>query len=281
LTDLLRQRTTLAAPSVRLSGVGLHTGRPSWIQFQPAPSGAGVVFVDDASGVSIPALSGNVADTSRCTQLAAGGLVLQTVEHVLSALAGCGVDDAVVRFSGPEAPILDGSAAPFAGAIRAAGVATQTPAHPAPVMRLAGPVLVQDDHGGSVLALPADDASYTVVLNYPEHAYIGTQAAAFDPSAQSYENEIAPARTYGFMTELEGLRARGLALGATEENALALGEQGYLGERRFDNELARHKLLDLIGDLSLVGRPVAARFVAIKPGHTLNSRMARALLAAA
>ena len=233
----------------------------------------GLVFRSVGSGQEIQALAANVSDTSRCTRLKLGGFEVQTVEHVLSALAGLGVDDAVVEINGPEVPALDGSAAPFAAAILAAGLRDQSegvdPITPA------RPVFVSE-RGSTLIALPSETLSLTVVLDYPRHAYLGTQAAIFGGMGD-YVSQIAPARTYGFLSEIEALRAAGLGLGASFDNAVVLGETQYETPLRFPNEPARHKLLDLIGDLALVGRPIWAEIIAVRPGHTLNVRLARLL----
>jgi UDP-3-O-[3-hydroxymyristoyl] N-acetylglucosamine deacetylase len=265
-----RPRVTLAGPSATLTGVGLHSGADASVCLRPAPPGSGLTF--RAGGREVPARAGNVSDTSRCTRLSAGGAEVQTVEHVLSALAGLGVDDAVIEVEGGEVPAADGSAAPFAALIRAAGLRQQEgTARP---LTLSAPVAVSEG-GASVVALPADRFTAAVVLDYPRHPYLGTLAALFDGG--DYGAQIAPARTFGFLSEIEALRARGLGLGASRDNAVVLGEGGYETDLRFPNELARHKLLDLIGDLALIGRPFQAQVIAIKPSHTLNTRLARML----
>jgi UDP-3-O-[3-hydroxymyristoyl] N-acetylglucosamine deacetylase len=269
-----RARVTLAAPSAVLSGVGLHSGADASVRLLPAPSGTGLVFRCLPGGQEIPALAANVCDTSRCTRLGANGLEVQTVEHVLSALAGLGVDDAIVEIDGPEVPAMDGSAAPFAALIQAAGMQPQAAAV-RPIV-LTHPLVVTEG-GCTIAALPSDRFSATVVLDYPRYPYLGTQAAVFDSASGAYAAQIAPARTFGFLSEIEALRARGLGLGASYDNALVLGETQYETPLRFANEMARHKLLDLIGDLALAGCPIFAEIFAFKPGHTLNTRLARLL----
>lgn len=269
-----RARLTLAAPSVVLSGVGLHSGADASVRLLPAPSGTGLVFRRRADGQEIPALAANVGDTSRCTRLKSSGFEVQTVEHVLSALAGLGVADAVIEVDGPEVPAMDGSAEPFAAAILAVG--TQAQAEPVQPLRLTEPVFVSEN-GCTLAVLPSPYFSASVVLDYPRHSYLGTQAAVFDGRSGDYAAQIAPARTFGFLSEIEALRARGLGLGASFDNAVVLGETHYETPLRFVNELARHKLLDLIGDLALIGRPLCAEILAVKPGHTLNVRLAQML----
>jgi len=269
-----RARVTLAAPSAELSGVGLHSGAGASVRLLPAPAGTGLVFRRRADGQEIPALAANVGDTSRCTRLKLGGFEVQTVEHVLSALSGLGIDDAVIEIDGPEVPALDGSAGPFAALILAAGKREQ--AALVQPLRLTRPVFVSEN-GSTLAALPSDHFAVSVVLDYPKHSYLGTLAAIFDGRTGDYAAQIAPARTFGFLSEIEALRARGLGLGASYDNALVLGETQYEIPLRFPNEPARHKLLDLIGDLALAGRPVCAEILAVKPGHTLNVRLAQML----
>lgn len=269
-----RARATLAAPSAVFSGVGLHSGAGASVRLLPAPLGTGLVFRRRADGQEIPALAANVSGTSRCTRLKLGDFEVQTVEHVLSALSGLGIDDAVIEIDGPEVPAADGSAAPFAALILTAG--TQEHEYRVQPLRLTQPVFVSEN-GSTLTALPSDHFSASVVLDYPRHSYLGTQAAIFDGASGDFAVQIAPARTFGFLSEVEALRARGLGLGASFDNALVLGETQFETPLRFSNEPARHKLLDLIGDLALTGRPVCAQILAVKPGHTLNVRLAQML----
>ena len=269
-----RPRVTLAAPSAVFSGVGLHSGAGASVRLLPALPGTGLVFRRSSDGQEIPALAANVSDTSRCTRLKSGSFELQTVEHLLSALAGLGVDDALIETDGLEIPAADGSAEPFVRLILDAGISALD--RGVAPLTLTAPLYVSEG-GSTVAALPSDRFSAAVVLDYPKHPYLGTQAALFDSAFGDYAADIAPARTFGFVSEIEALHARGLGLGATYENALALGETEYASPPRCSNELARHKLLDLIGDLALVGRPVRAQIIAVKPSHTLNVRLARML----
>ena len=269
-----RARVTLASPSAALSGVGLHSGADASVRLLPAPPGTGLVFRRRSDGQEIPALAANVFETTRCTRLRANGCEVQTVEHLLSALAGLGVDDAILEIDGPEVPAMDGSAGPFAALIQAAGTKKQS-VSVSPVV-LTRPVFVSS--GSSTLAaLPSTHFSASVVLDYPRHPYLGTLAAVYDSVPGTYADQIAPARTFGFLSEIEALRAKGLGLGASFTNALVLGETRYEIPPRFSNEPARHKLLDLIGDLALIGRPLCAEILAVRPGHTLNVRLAELL----
>lgn len=270
-----RLRVTLAGSSPALVGVGLHSGADASVCFHPAPAGAGLVFRDRVSGQEIPALAANVRDTSRCTRVGLDGLEVQTVEHALSALAGLGVDDAVIEITAGELPAADGSAAPFVALIQSAGLRTQSGGFSCPLTP-AQPVTVSEG-GSTLVALPSDQFRAAVVLDYPRHPYLGTLGAVFDAGNGDYAAEIAPARTFGFLSEIEALRANGLGRGASRDNAVVLGEDRYETPLRFANELARHKLLDLIGDLALVGRPLLAQIIAVRPSHALNTRLASLL----
>lgn len=266
-----RSRMTLAAPTAVLRGVGLHSGVDATLRLLPAPCGTGRVFRDPATGQEFPACTANIIDTSRCTRLGLNGFEVQTVEHVLSALAGLGVEDAIIEVTGGEVPAVDGSAGPFVALLQSAGLCSQGIG--ADSLKLAKPIRITEGRA-SLTAFPAEKFSAAIVLDYPHVEYLGTQAAIFDEEFDDYAALIAPARTFGFLSEIEALHRRGLGLGATRDNAVVLGEEKYETPLRFSNELARHKMLDLIGDLALTGRPLQAAVFAVKPGHSLNTRLA-------
>lgn len=266
-----RTQHTIARPG-ELSGVGIHTGMTCRLRLLPAPAGAGIVFRRvDAGGALIPARLPEVSDVRRGVTLG-HTVTVRTVEHLLAAAAGVGVSNLVVEVDGPEVPILDGSAAPFVQALREAGTVDQEVAwEPLPV---ADPVWVS--RGAAwVLALPAVSlrVTYVVALRDP----VGMQAVDFDPQATDFATQIAPARTWGYADELPDLHAAGLGRGVTADNVLALGPAGFLTPPRWADEPARHKVLDLIGDLALLGRPVAAHVVACGAGHALHLEVARRL----
>lgn len=243
---------------------------------RPAEEGRGIIFQrTDRAGAPIPARLDQVTDTTSCVALG-GDEGVRTVEHVLSAARALGVDNLTVELDGPEVPGMDGSALPFVRAIREAGLRAQ--AGPRAVLRVSSPVWVGDGKGGWAIALPADHLSISCVVTL-EAPPAGDQAATFDPRAASYEETIAPARTWGYERDAAALRARGLALGATLENTLAIGGSGFLNPPRFANEPARHKVLDLVGDLALLGADLAAAVIAVRAGHTLHVALARALRA--
>ena len=245
----------------------------------PPPPAAGRRFLDLLTGQEFPAAAANAEETARCTVLRAGPVAVQTVEHLLSALASLGVDDCVIETRGGEIPAGDGSAAPFVALLRAAGLRDQPEGALVEGLALMRPCLVSGENGALLLALPSPRFQATVALDYPDQPWIGTQAVTFDAGADDYAQDIAPARTFGFVRELDWLRAHGLALGASRENAVALGESGYETPLRFPDELARHKLLDLVGDLSLVGVPLCAQVIAVKPSPRAQTvRLARRLV---
>lgn len=287
---MTRPRYTLAG-SVTVRGVGLHTGRDVTLAFHPAPSYSGIVWrrVDLPGRPAIAAgvagarhLVDHVTRTERATTLEANGAGVQTVEHVMAALAGMGVDDAYVEVDGPEAPLLDGSALEFARLLGQVGLKEQGVESPWP--RLARPVYYEE--GDAVLvALPA--SGFTLHYTFTsDHPALGCQYAQFsigpEEGPQSFGprflREIAPARTVGWLHEVEALRRRGLALGASMDSAVVVDEERLLTPLRLPHEVARHKVLDLMGDLFLVGR-FQARVVALRTGHRHHVAFARALAA--
>lgn len=270
---------TIARP-VTIRGTGIHTGSEATVTLAPAERpGAGVVFLVRPSGGAvqeIPARASNVSDTARCTVLGGpGGASVSTVEHLLSALAGSGVTDCRVEVEGPEIPIGDGSASFWVEAIGEAGI---TPLGGAvEPLTLAEPILLAGANGAFVAAFPSESPRFTVAVTFA-HPLVGTQVARFDPArGDAYAAAIAPARTFGFIEEVEALRAAGLARGGSFENALVIYPDRYSTPLRLPDEPARHKLLDLIGDLALAGRPLVADVVAVRPSHRLNTDFARVL----
>ncbi len=257
-----------------LRGVGLHTGGASAVTVGPAPANAGFSFVL-ADGERIAATPDAVRSTVRCTTLGSERGVVNTVEHVLAALTGMGVDNATIAVQGDEVPILDGSALPFARAIVEAGVVEQPAARR--VLELREPVWFEDDD--KLLAiLPADEFSISFFVSFPEP--VGHQFLATPPITPDYFlREIAPNRTFGFKHEIEALAAAGLARGGSLDNAVVIDTDGYMSELRFPDEVVRHKALDLIGDFALIGMYLRARVIAIKSGHALHVAAARALRA--
>ncbi len=263
-------QTTLARP-FEVAGAGLHTGRECRVAVRPAQASSGIRFL--SGGAIIAAAAAAVSDTRRCTCLAAGGASVATVEHILSALAGCGIDNAEIELDGPELPALDGSSAPWVAEI--AQAETRALDARASVIRPAQPVAV---HLGAswLVALPSAEYRVTVTTDF-RHPMLGAQVDSLCISAASYASEIAPARTFGFIEEIEALLRSGLALGGSLDNALVVYQDRFSDEQRVPNECLRHKMLDLVGDLALAGSRLQAHIIAVRPGHSANVALAAAL----
>lgn len=276
---MLRQRTVKSLISA--SGVGLHTGRKVRISLRPAPPDTGVVFrrTDLDSPVEVPARAELVGEARLASTLVQGDVKIHTVEHLMSALGGLGIDNVYVDLDAPELPIMDGSASPFVLLIQQAGIEEQ--AAPKKFLRVTHRVEVTDGDKWARLE-PYDGfrLSFSIEFRHPVIERT-TQAVTVDFAETSYLKEIARARTFGFMHEVEELRDSGLALGGGLDNAVVLDEYRVLNSDglRFADEFIRHKLLDAVGDLYLLGRPLLGAFAAHKSGHALNNRLLRAALA--
>ena len=275
---MLRQRTLQKAAST--GGVGLHSGDEVRLTLHPAPADHGVVFrrVDLDPVVEIPARAEFVGDTTLSTSLVAHGQRIGTVEHLLATLAGLGVDNAIIDVSAPEVPIMDGSAAPFVRLIREAGIAEQ--AAPKRFVRVKRQVTVEEgDKVASFLPFDGFKVSFTIDFDQPVFRE-RTAHAEMDFSRTSFVREVSEARTFGFMHEVEYLRSRGLARGGSFDNAVVMDDYRILNEDglRCEDEFVKHKVLDAIGDIFLIGNLVG-EFRAYKSGHTLNNAAVRALLA--
>jgi UDP-3-O-[3-hydroxymyristoyl] N-acetylglucosamine deacetylase len=276
---MLRQRTLKSL--IGASGVGLHTGRKVRITLRPAPPDTGIVFrrIDLASPIDVPARADIVGDTRLSSCLVRDGVRVSTVEHLMSALGGLGVDNAYVDLDAPELPIMDGSASPFVLLIQQAGIEEQ--AAPKRFLRVTKRVEVKNgDKWARLEPYEGFRLSFSIEFRHPVIER-STQSVAIDFGETSYLKEIARARTFGFMHEVEDLRDSGLALGGGLDNAVVLDEYRVLNSEglRFADEFIRHKLLDAIGDLYLLGKPLLASFSAHKSGHALNNQLLRALLA--
>lgn len=251
---------------VGLEGVGLHSGRPAKVTLSPAPPDSGIVFRHGRDGERIPAAPESVVDSYYATTIGRNGTRVQTVEHLMAAAAGLGIDNLVVEVEGVEVPAMDGSAKPFVNLLRSAGRAPQgAPRRP---LLIPHPIRVGD--GGRWLEIvPSDRLRISYTLD-SDHPAIGTQALVCVPTERQFVEEFAPARTYGLLQDLGTLRSRGLARGGSLENAVVLGKHGVLNGLRYRDEFVRHKVLDLIGDLALLGRPVIGHVIARNGGHALN-----------
>ena len=278
---MLRQRTLKSL--IRASGVGLHTGKKVRIALRPAPADTGVVFrrIDLASPVDIPARADLVGDVKLCSGLVKDGVKVYTVEHLMSALSGLGIDNVYVDLDADELPIMDGSASPFALLLQQAGIEEQ--GAPKKFFKVRKTVEVREgDKWARLEPYAGYKLSFSIDFRHPVIER-STQSVTVDFAETSYVKEIARARTFGFMHEVEDLKGSGLALGGGLENAVVIDDQGVLNEDglRFADEFIRHKLLDAMGDLYLLGHPLLGAFSAHKSGHALNNRLARAALAEA
>lgn len=276
---MIRQRTL--RNTIRATGIGLHTGDKVYLTLRPAPVDTGIVFrrVDLEPVVEIQGNALNVGDTTLSTTLVNGDVRVSTVEHLLSAMAGLGIDNAYVELSAPEVPIMDGSAGPFVFLLQSAGIEEQEAAKK--FIRIKRPVTVKDgDKVASFLPFNGFKVSFTIDFDHP--VFRGRTAdAVIDFSSSSFVKEISRARTFGFMHELEYLRSRGLARGGSVDNAIVVDEYRILNEDglRYEDEFVKHKVLDAIGDLYLLGNSLIGEYRAHKSGHALNNASLRALMA--
>jgi UDP-3-O-[3-hydroxymyristoyl] N-acetylglucosamine deacetylase len=276
---MLRQRTLKSL--IKTTGVGLHTGARVDLALRPAGPDTGIVFhrVDLPQSAAIPAHALNVGDTRLSSSLEKDGARVSTVEHLMSALAGLGIDNLHVDVAGPELPIMDGSAAPFVFLLQSAGIEEQ--AARKRYLRIKEVVeLRQDDKWARFEPHPGFVLDFTI--DFP-HPVFGSESrrVVIDFAEHSYTKEVSRARTFAFMQDVEAMRAAGLALGGSLQNAIVLDETRVLNSEglRYDNEFAKHKVLDAIGDLYLLGHPLIGTFAAFKSGHALNNAVSRALLA--
>ena len=250
----------------KLSGVGIHSGRETSISVLPAGDNAGILFFKN--GKMIPAVLKSVNETKRGTTLAG----IAVVEHLLASAYALGIDNLKIEVSGDEIPTMDGSALPFTEALLSSGIKEQKSEKD--VLTILHPVKLSVGES-SLEALPYRGFKINFMVNFPG---VGEQKFSFDLNKDSFKDEIAPARTFGYIEEYELLKDQGLALGADMENALVMGRDGYVNAPRFPNEPVRHKILDLIGDLSLLGRPLEAELNAVRSGHKLNVDLLRRIL---
>jgi len=276
---MLAQRTLKNV--IRATGVGLHSGDKVYLTLRPAPVDTGIVFrrVDLEPVVDIPADANLVTETMLCTGLSRDGGKVMTIEHLMSAFAGLGIDNAYVDLSAPEVPIMDGSAGPFVFLLQSAGITEQSA--PKRFIRVLRTVEVRD--GDKVARfLPHDGfrLDFTVQFDHPAIPR-SLSRAEVDFSSTSYIKEVSRARTFGFMRDLEFMRERNLGLGGSMDNAIVLDEFRVLNDDglRYADEFVRHKILDAVGDLYLAGHPILGAFEGYKSGHALNNKLVRALLA--
>ncbi|MGM0983909.1 MAG: UDP-3-O-acyl-N-acetylglucosamine deacetylase [Pseudomonadota bacterium] len=276
---MIRQRTLKNV--IRATGVGLHSGKKVYLTLRPAPVDTGIVFVrtDLTPEVRIPARAEHVTDTTLCTALSAGGAKVATVEHLMSAFAGLGIDNAYVDVSAPEVPIMDGSAGPFVFLIQSAGIAEQ--AAPKKFIRIKREIVVREDDKEAIF-LPHQGFKVSFAIDFDHPVFEDqSQTAMVDFSTTSFVKEVSRARTFGFMRDLEYLRANNLALGGSLDNAIVVDDYRIVNEGglRYDDEFVKHKVLDAIGDLYQLGHGLIGEFRGVKSGHALNNQLCRALQA--
>jgi len=275
---MIRQRT-LKSP-IRTSGIGLHGGRKVFISILPAPVDHGIVFrrVDISPTVDVPANALLIGETTLCSTLIRDGVKVATVEHIMSALAGMGIDNVLVELSSPEIPIMDGSAAPFMYLLQSAGVVEQSAARK--FIRILQPIQVgEGDKYARLEPYEGFRLSFGIEFKHPAFK-ASAQTAVLEFSTSNYIKEVSRARTFGFMREFEMMRAKNLALGASLDNAVALDDYRVVNPDglRYDDEFVRHKILDAVGDLYLTGYPILGAYSAYKSGHALNNQLACAVL---
>jgi UDP-3-O-[3-hydroxymyristoyl] N-acetylglucosamine deacetylase len=275
---MLNQRTL--KNSIRASGVGLHTGKKILMTLRPALADTGIVFrrTDLDQSVDIQAHAEHVGETMLGTTLHKGDVKISTVEHLLSALAGLGIDNAVIEVSAAEVPIMDGSAGPFVFLLQSAGIEEQKA--PKRFIRILESVRVEDgDKWARFDPYNGFKVNFEIEFNHPTFKN-HTQIATMDFSTTSFLREISRARTFGFMRDIESLRSRNLALGGNMDNAIVLDDTGILNEDglRYEDEFVKHKILDAIGDLYLLGHSLIGEFSGFKSGHALNNKLLRALI---
>lgn len=275
---MIKQRTLKNI--IRATGVGLHTGKKVFLTLRPAVEGTGIVFVrtDLPSPVEVPARPENVSDTRLSTTLERDGVKISTVEHLMSAFAGLGIDNAHVELSAPEVPIMDGSAGPFVFLLQSAGIHEQKKRKK--FIRIKKPCVVEeDDKWVKFEPFNGFKVSFTIDFDHPI-LKSSTQTASVDFSTTSFVKEVSRARTFGFLDDLEALRNVGLAQGGSFDNAIVMDSYHILNDDglRYEDEFVKHKVLDAIGDLYLLGHPLIGAFSAYKSGHALNNRLLRKLI---
>ena len=262
---------------VSFEGIGLHTGRHAKVTLRPAARDTGITFIRSDKNTVIKAHVGAVIDTAFATTIGHDGVKIRTVEHIMAALAGLGIDNIFVDVEGPEIPILDGSSTELISIILKAGIAKQGKKRP--YIRIKRPV-VFDDGNSKVAALPYEGRRFTYSIFFNHYGF-GEQRLSIEINEETFAREIAPARTFGFLKDIEYLRTNGLAKGGSLENAIILGEKGVLNSSglRFKDEFVRHKVLDSVGDLAILGFPIYGHIVANKSGHSANIKFLKKLLA--
>lgn len=268
------ERQQTIAKEASFSGIGLHTGNLTTMTFRPAPPDTGIVFrrVDLPDKTAIRADIDHVVDVSRGTTIGVDGVKVHTVEHVLSAAAGLGIDNIIIDVDANETPVGDGSSLPFMATLKRAGMIEQD--RERKFIKITQPIYYKNDDV-TLSVLPADELRLTMTIAY-DHVAVGTQYASYTITPEVFEKEIAPARTFCFLREVKMLQEQGLIRGGSLENAVVIGDESILNDDlRFPDEFVRHKLLDLLGDMYLLGRPVKGHVIGVKSGHAMHVNFSR------
>ncbi len=271
------QRTIKKETSFR--GIGLHTGKHAAVKLKPAPRDTGIIFYRIDKGAIIKANISSVIDTAFATTIGFEGVKIRTVEHLLAAAAGLGIDNMLIEVDGPEIPILDGSSADLVAIILDAGIAKQ--GKKISFIKITKPVIYEDNHS-RIVALPYDGMRISYYISFNHHL-LGHQELTMDITEENFVKEIAPARTFGFLRDVEMLQANGLAKGGSLDNAVVVGDDGILNASglRYNDEFVRHKIMDTVGDLSLIGFPIQGHVMLEKAGHTANVKFLKKLVQSA
>jgi UDP-3-O-[3-hydroxymyristoyl] N-acetylglucosamine deacetylase len=261
---------------VNFRGVGLHTGKYATVRLKPAARDTGIVFFRSDRDAVIRANLNSVIDTAFATTLGYEGVKIKTVEHLLAAAAGLGIDNLLIDVEGPEIPVLDGSATGLVGILLEAGIAKQ--AKKITHLKITSPVSYEDAHC-RIIALPYEGRRFSYFMSF-NHKVLGNQDFTVDITEQNFAKEIAPARTFGFLKDVERLRANGLAMGGSLDNAVIVDDEGILNASglRFNDEFVRHKILDAVGDFALIGMPIEGHVIMEKSGHSANVHFLKKLL---
>ena len=272
---MMRLQRTLRQ-EVTFNGFGLHTGRHATVRLKPAKRDAGIIFHRVDKMMVVRANLCSVTDTAFATTLGNGVTKIKTVEHLLAALSGLGIDNLLIEVDGPEIPILDGSSTELVGVILSGGIAKQ--AKKMPYLKIKKPLVMEDGHS-EIAVFPYDGRKITFKIQFNHHM-LGEQNLSIDINEETFIKEIAPARTFGFLKDIQYMMANGLAKGGSLNNAIILSDSGVLNSSglRFRDEFVRHKILDSIGDFSLIGFPIYGHIIAKKAGHSTNLKFAKKLL---
>ncbi len=273
--SFMRLQRTLRQ-EVSFSGIGLHTGRHATVRLKPAPRDSGIIFHRVDRMTVIRSHIGSVTDTAFATTLSDGTVKIKTVEHILAALSGLGIDNLIIEVNGPEIPILDGSSTELVSIILQGGIAKQ--GKKMPYMRIIRPVVMDDGHA-EIAIFPYEGRKITFRIHFNHHL-LGEQNLSVDLNEETFIREVAPARTFGFLKDVQYMMANGLAKGGSLDNAIILGDDGVLNSSglRFRDEFVRHKILDSIGDFSLIGFPLYGHILSNKAGHSTNLKFMKKLI---